>query len=73
VIKKIKITELTKILKKKLSSYKSNKIIINDIITSLISTSLRGIDSHGLVQIKSILLRLDQKRTQLLKKLKIMK
>ena len=73
MIKKIKITELTKILKKKLSSYKSNKIIINDIITSLISTSLRGIDSHGLVQIKSILLRLDQKRTQLLKKAKIVK
>ena len=71
--KNIKIQTIKKLLIKKLSKIKSDKIIINDIVYSLITTSLRGIDSHGIPQIKNIFNRHNQGRTQLFKKAKIIK
>ena len=69
----LKINLVKKLIKEKLSKINADKIIINDVIYSLVTTSLRGIDSHGISQIKNIFNRYENGRTQLKKKAKIIK
>ena len=68
-----KTKEIKNILKKILEKYNANKEILEDISSSLILTSLRGIDTHGISQIFNIIDRVNKKRSQLIKKAKIIK
>ena len=63
-----KTKEIKNILKKILEKYNANKEILEDISSSLILTSLRGIDTHGISQIFNIIDRVNKKRSQLIKK-----
>lgn len=69
----LKINIVKKLIKKKISKICSNKVIINDLVYSLVTTSLRGVDSHGISQIKNIFNRYENARTQLNHKAKIIK
>ena len=68
-----KVHEIKKMLRVKLSQISVDKTIINDIIYSLITTSLKGIDTHGISQIKNIFNRYEFGRTQLKRRAKIIK
>lgn len=70
---KFKVHEIKRMLRVKLSQITVDKTIINDIIYSLITTSLKGIDTHGISQIKNIFNRYEFGRTQLRKRAKIIK